>query len=976
VAAGFEVLGPTVQAHLAADGVLHPTPVQVAAMPRVAAGEHLLLVAPTGTGKTEAALLPLLRRVAAEPAPGVRLIHVTPLRALNRDLEQRLQRWATRLGVRIEARHGDTSAEVRRRQERAPPEVLLTTPETFQALLVNQAFRGHLRGVTAVVVDEAHALARDRRGVQLAVGMERLRPLAGEFQRVALSATAGDPAAVAALFGGARPLAVVDAGPPRALDVRIAWPAAGEEDVAAARRLRVGPEVAAHVRALRDALAAPGGGSLVFANSRLGAELVASRLRMEGVEAGVHHGSLDREVRQEAEAALREGLTPALVCTATLEMGLDVGRVAHVAQYASPRRAATLAQRIGRAAHRPGGVARGTVVATGALDALEAAVVLRRAREGALEQPRVHAGALDVLGHQLAGMALERGGLVPREEALAVVRGAMPYADLASETLERVASFLVGLGLLRTHPQGWATTGRTRHHHLRNLAMFNEQQTYPVVDLADGRTLAVLGEEEVQRYARPGHTFVVRGVAWRIVRDGPAGELLVVAADDPGARVPDWEGEGVTVPFEVAQEVAALRARTHALEEREGGTAAQALLEASGLDAEAAGRVREGLRAQRAAGAPVPPPGEVWVEAFDHYLLVHAPFGEVVNETLGDILEELLARQGLNRFWWMDGYHILLETTVPVGELDAEGVVRGLFHHGEAEVEDLLTTFLDDHLPLGPRVKGPAERLGALPRGRFVGMEEWGPLERRFAGTVVEEEAMREVLLEHTDLPRVRALLGAVRAGALAVRVWHGPPTPLGRFLLDRYVEQPERLGGGDPGQGRRAAERLRWFARTERLALLCLDCGDLSPRAEVRHLPEDPACAACGSRVVAPLGGHAPLVQRSARAHLAGAPLPDQDGRELARARQAGALVAVHGRRAVEALAVYGVGPQAAARVLAAMHRDEAAHWQALLQARQRYLASRPSWDRDRGAGQPREPASKGYAYSPRASAFSDGRP
>ncbi|HEV8361851.1 MAG TPA: DEAD/DEAH box helicase [Candidatus Thermoplasmatota archaeon] len=966
MATAFELLTPRVRDALAAEGLAEPTQAQEAAIPRILAGEDVLLIAPTGAGKTEAAMLPVLAQLAQRPrGQGIGCVYVTPLRALNRDMHRRLEQWCAKLDLRVEVRHGDTPQSQRRKQALKPPDLLVTTPETLQAILPAKVMRRHLRTVQWVVVDEVHQLAKDRRGVQLTVALERLREVAGDFQRIALSATVGDPARVAALFGGPQPLAVVRAAPPKQMSFRVEWPKPTDEDFALARELFISPEIASVMSLMRDTIEAHRA-SLVFVNSRGNAELLGSRfpLVMEGV--AVHHGSLSRESRERAEADFKAGRLKALVCTSTLELGIDVGAVDQAIQYQSPRQATSLVQRVGRAGHDLKRVSKGIIIPVNADDTLESIAVIGRAQRGELEPPHIHEGALDVLGHQIVGIVMDAGGRVPRAQALAVVQRAWPYRDAAAG-FDKMAAYMEHLQFLRRDGDLLVMTGRARDYYFRNLSTIRDERTYPIVDLATMQAVGIMGEEEMVLRARPGYVFIVRGRTWRIQTVGHDGSVYVHPHDDPTARIAAWDGQILPVPFETAQASAGLRGDVGA---RLDAGAAERVIQDLGkvwpADLPTVRRVVELIEAHKATGAPVPDERTVLVEAFDRYVIVHAPFGEVVNETIADIGEELLARKNLVRFWWTDGNRILYELLTGTQDLDLDALARELLVHSETEVEELLQVFQKDHLPIGWYIKGVAERVGALPRGLMISADDLQSLEVRFKGTPVAEEALREAMLEDVDPEHVRWVYKGLREGSLKlVTRKAAKPTPLGYPIVRRNVEVPEVLS---PEQDReQAVERMRQFLQTEQNTLLCFGCGHLAHGKVVGELPERPACDRCASPVVGVLSWHGTPIQEAFKRHMAGEELAEQDAKEMARCRQGADLVAVYGRKAVMALSVYGVGPQAAAKILAKMHRDDRAFFRDLYEAKLRYVLTRPFWDRPGSGGWQREPVGKPSAYSAR---------
>jgi len=253
-----------------------------------------------------------------------------------------------------------------------------------------------------------------------------------------------------------------------------------------------------------------------------------------------------------------------------------------------------------------------------------------------------------------------------------------------------------------------------------------------------------------------------------------------------------------------------------------------------------------------------------------------------------------------------------------------------------------------------------AERFGAIPRGLLIPGDELNSFEIRFRGTPVEEEAHREMFLEHVDFDRVRRIYRDLRSGDLRVETFKGKtPTPLGYPIVRRYVEAPELFSPTEERE--QNVERMRSFLLTERVNLLCFACGHIDPDREVGPLPEKPVCPRCASPILSPLSWHGtPIRDAFARRHEMWLDLSEDEEKELVRARQGADLVAVYGRKAVIALSVYGVGPQAGSKILAKMHRDDASFYDDLYEAKLRYLTTRPYWDQ-RPA---KEPVGKTYAY------------
>ncbi|MFQ6053356.1 MAG: DEAD/DEAH box helicase, partial [Candidatus Bathyarchaeia archaeon] len=372
----FDRLHPRVREGLRELGVREPTPPQEKAIGPILSGENVLLVAPTASGKTEAALLPVFDALlrARGGGDGVEVIYITPLRALNRDIHRRLMFWADRLGFDIQIRHGDTSQRVRRRQAGKPPRMLITTPETLQAILPSRAMRGHLEDVRWVIVDEIHELAASKRGAQLTLGLERLERLAsGPFQRIGLSATVGNPAEVAQFLGGPHRVNIVEVEVDKAYRYRVECPTPTDEDFDLSDELGTTPQAASRLRRIRDIVRGHRS-TLIFVQGRGQAESLGHKLGRVEPHIEVHHGSLSREQRHQVEDRFKAGELRGIVCTSTLQLGIDVGDVDLCIQYLSPRQVSTLIQRVGRSGHRLDRRSEGIVLTAYGEDALESMV--------------------------------------------------------------------------------------------------------------------------------------------------------------------------------------------------------------------------------------------------------------------------------------------------------------------------------------------------------------------------------------------------------------------------------------------------------------------------------------------------------------------------------------------------------------------------------------------------------------------------
>ncbi|MGN0137474.1 MAG: DEAD/DEAH box helicase, partial [Candidatus Methanomethylophilaceae archaeon] len=420
----FPQLSPELVAALASRGITEPTPPQADSIPRILKGENLLLVAPTGIGKTEAAMLPILDTIfrTKGKTSGIRCIYITPLRALNRDMLKRMEEYGRMLNVTVGVRHGDTSQAERNRQSQNPPELLITTPETLQVLFTGKRLVQHLKNVEWVVVDEIHELANTERGAQMSVALERLTLIAGNYQRIGLSATVGNVENVARfLVGNNRDVVIRKHDTHRDFDISVESPEPDTEDKKLLDKLQSDPDILAVMKRAREIIEG-GRSTLFFVNTRETAEWLAARYHLwdEDISIEVHHGSLSKENRMEMEDLFKRGEVKALICTSSLELGIDVGSTDMVIQYNSPRQVSRMIQRAGRAGHRIGEKIRAKVIATAPDEVAEAMVIARRCDAKELEYWEGRPSPLSVVANQLIAMTM--GGAMDRDSAFKVFK--------------------------------------------------------------------------------------------------------------------------------------------------------------------------------------------------------------------------------------------------------------------------------------------------------------------------------------------------------------------------------------------------------------------------------------------------------------------------------------------------------------------------------------------------------------------------
>jgi ATP-dependent Lhr-like helicase len=928
-----------------------PTAPQVKAIPSILNGKNVLLIAPTGSGKTEAVLLPIFSNFLQQPEKrGISILYITPLRALNRDMVKRLSYWANKLSIAVEVRHGDTEIKIRRRQALRPPNMLVTTPETLQAILPGARMQQHLSQVRCVIIDEVHELAGDKRGVQLTVALERLFELTEqEFQRIGLSATVGNPEKIAQFVAGSnRPIEVVEVPLPKAYRYSVEYPLPEDVDFDLTEKLHTPPEAAARIRRILD-LVKEHTSTLIFVNSRTNAEMLGHKFtQLASSDIAVHHGSLSREERVSTEDAFKAKALKAIVCTSTLELGIDIGHVDLIIQYLSPRRVSSLIQRVGRSGHRLDLVSKGVIITAFPDDTMESIAAVKRAYRGQLEPLLIHEGALDVLAHQIVGVLMDKKN-VAVEKMLEILRRAYPYRGLTREKLLDIAGYLHILREVWLEGDMLKRNRRTREYYYQNLSMIPDERRYQIVDLLSDRTIGTVGDEFMALRARVGLNIIILGRVWRIVQiEDETGTVYVVPSEDPFAAVPGWDGEILPVPLTLAQEVGKLREKISQELKKENNPEKVAEKLASKMSTDKATMLKsaEEIYEQMKEGAPVPTSNHILIEAFDKYVVVHACYGEIVNRTLGAVFDAVLSDNELITGWWNNGYRILIELPRKAEQFDVEKLPSLLFGLTSENVDKAFDDYLKARFPFSYKMKFVAERFGVLPRGKTMGYERMAELPSRFEKTPIYEETIREAMQEKVDLSTMKKIMRSIKEGKTKVTTLLRleKPTPLGYHILSKYSEIPELMAPERVLLSN--IERMKRAILAKQPSLLCLSCGHNS-----QEIPDKLTCEKCGSGLIAdlhPIQDPKMLVDILKR-RVKRKELKREELDELAQARRTADLVLSYGKKALIAFQVKGVGPETAFRILSKMHPAEDDFYLDLLQAKIQYLRTKPFWDKDK---------------------------
>jgi len=886
------------------------TEIQKKAVPVIHQKNDCIVIAPTGSGKTESCVIPIFSHVSKSQTTGkLKVLYVTPLRALNRDVFRRITRYAESEGLTIEIRHGDTPQSVRKKISDSPPDILITTPETLVVILTQKKMLDALSELEWVVVDEVHELLSSERGTQLSLSLERLQINSRyDITRIGLSATVGNPKEAAKfLVGTKRKCKIIQDTSIRNYDIDVKFVDGSISDAA---HLII--ELVAEMN-----LNSP---ILLFTNSRGEAEFLASILKEKSsIPIEMHHGSLSRGVREETEKMLQTGSAGIVVCTSSLELGLDIGSVEFVIHYGSPRQVSKLVQRIGRSKHNRQTSAKGVIITNNADDEYEARAIVERVHKGSIEEQAIHDGALDVLAHHLVGLSLQLGQ-VSVELAFKSFQKAYPFRNLNLDDFCEVLQLLDSNNLLFFDAQRMVYWKKARafKYYFENLTTIPDILKFKVLDTINKKIIGTLDQRFIGDFGDTGNIFVLRGSQWRIINVDEKSFLVnVEPIHSGGLNVPYWEGESIPVDFKTAQKVGLFRTKVKT------GSLSFANNLISNLKLNT-----------------IPNEKTIVIESVRSKGLVvlHTCFGTKINSTLSTLISSMLSSiTGFRVESRSDSYRIVLSSR---GHISQEQLLDIL--HDEYDLQTIVAASLSGTHNVNWRTWCVAKKIGIVGKESIYDRKSARFLYERYSNTSLVKESLRELFHDKYDLKGTGILLEKIRENKIDIH-WYNVDafSKLAVPILDhttKYFSAPSNIDKG-------ILDLIKSRLLKTKHRFVCVRCGKWQMVIQTKDIDNSLICPYCKGRQITATFYSDYDLPRTIQKKYTGKRLSSEDNHKIKRAWKISSLIENFGKTAILVLSGYGIGADTAARILRNMVDEEKLYKQ-IYEAERQYVLTRGFWD------------------------------
>ena len=924
----FELLSKKLQLIIKEKGFYEPTLPQKLGIPQILKGSNVLVIAPTGIGKTETVMLPLFDKVHTQKLKPISVLYITPLKSLNRDLLDRLFWWSDKLDLEVSVRHGDTSQKERAAQREMPSEIMITTPESLQAVITGKKIKEHLKNVKHVVIDEIHELVGNKRGVQLSLGLERLKEIAGNFQRIGLSATVGSPEIVANFLD--KDVKIINAESLKKYEIRTENPKPNLDDVKISEELLINPEITSRLKRLLELIKSHKS-IIIFTNTRESAEVLSSRLSVldKELKQDVHHGSLSKEHRIKSEQSFKKQELKTLIATSSLELGIDIGSVNLVIQYMSPRQVCRLIQRVGRSGHKINQISKG-IILSGDEDLFESIVVARHSTKRKLEQVKVHELSFDVLVGQIIGLCIDEFE-ISDERIYKIIKRSWLFRNIRKKDILELLKFMESIGTiwLNKTEKGYSARRRLRswRNYFENLSTIPDTRKYRVMSVINGDHIGELDEAFVAENCKTGEKIIISGRAWKVIQV-EGNNVIVEPIQDIESSIPSWEGELIPVPFEIAKEVGLLRELVYK-------NSFEKVKNKYNIDKNSFEKMKEIIK-KHCSSHKIPDEKNFLIENYKNFIIIHSCSGSLVNDTIGKYIASQITKQiGVSVNIKTDSYRIIFQTVVK------KEFIKKILENCK-NLEEVLINEIQRGSLFKWRFLQVAKRFGVISKMADFQRINLNKIVSQYYNTPIYKETLREIFLEKLDVLKTKEIFEKIKTGKIKIHLQEGL-SYLGELGLQHQFS--EVMKPDIPKEEIFSIFKKRLLGT--RMRLLCAYCSNYSITKIVRDIEKQPECPKCFSRLIAVVSRFNVNADKILKKKKRSKKLTTEETKELQKIRRTADLVIVYGKKAVETLAGRGIGPETASRVLSKLHTTREKLYKDILEAEKQFVKTKKYWKR-----------------------------
>ena len=894
----FDLLDDNVIKAVLAAGIIEPTMVQSMAIPLILQGKNVLIISPTGSGKTEAAILPLLSMISRGRPKPVSLLYVTPLRALNRDMLSRLFEYSRHLGLNVQVRHSDINDAERREIVKHPGDILITTPESLQIMLVNKNLRNIISNVKYLVIDEVHEMAQNERGSQFSIALERLRELNSGFQVIGLSATANNESELAEFIEPDKNIEIVKPEIKKSIDINVTLPEKSSQELA--DLMGCDAQYAGSIKRIYDEIKKVNGGSLVFVNRRYVAEDMSFRIKLMDKHSSieVHHGSLSRESRENAENDFKSGKLKALICTSSLELGIDIGTAEMVIQFNSPRQINKLLQRIGRSGHSLEKVSKGLVVCNDIIELEEAMAIVANALDGKLENVLIRKNSLATVANQIM-LELYYKKKLDYMEFYRTITRAYPFKDLSLDDYISVINFLASIRKIIIDNDKIIKRYSILNYYINNISMIPSEKTYRVIDQINKKFIGTLDEKYVVNEVEPGSYFVMKGSTWRTVRID--NEKILVEPFNTAAIAPHWTGEEIPVLYKAASRVSYNRKHRIIMDF---------------LDDKSKMHLEQWYKNDLATE------DNIIIESQNNEIIIQILLGTMGNFALAEILTGLMTSiRGESVEKDYSPYHIYLRLNRSMESSQVMNIIKGidtknLFGYIKASARRsrfFNTVFLYE-----------ARKFGVISNDADISRIRLEKIIESYLNTPLYEDSIRKLTFDYMDIEILKNYLENIDKVKFTLKnkISDGSKAFISHYSERIMPLKPTKV----------IIDSIKNRILNEEVILLCTSCGNVRT-LKVKNI-DSVKCPVCGSYLVAAISKFDKEM------------LSKNDAKTIRRIKKNAHLVKEKGIIAVMAMAARGIGPETASRILEVSYINEDDFIKKIIQAETDFAKNRQYWD------------------------------